>query len=256
MSLDLNQVLADWSIPDGQLGARMIRGADGGDFVQLRVDLGVLQMHPDGRPDGASYRGYPSAQRWVSERLGLGQPVEEQDWQELQRELQQLNYRRLALYVVAEEAAALRSEGAARECFVRVLRDIDDCLQIVSLIEEHEESGMRPHAGIRPTLLLQRTRVLARLRSLEGRHEEAIEALHEGLEQLDQALATVGLDRETREQDAGILLLREMEHQLREQTGIHRTLRERLADAVESEDYEAAARLRDELRRRNRRPSA
>lgn len=251
MNLDLNQLLAEWSIPDGQFGARMIRGVDGGEFVQLRVDLGVLQMYPDGRPDGAHYRGYPSAQRLVFERLRLGLPVDEQDWQELHRELQQLNYRRLALYVVAEEADTLRSDSAARECFARVLRDVDDCLQIVNLIEEHEESGARPHPGIRPTLLLQRTRALARLRSLEGCHEEAIEALQKGLEQLDQALATAGIDREAREQDAGILLLREMEHQLREHSGISRTLRERLAEAVENEDYETAAQLRDELRRRD-----
>lgn len=252
MNLDLNQLLADWSVPDGQLGARMIRGIDGGEFVQLRVDLGVLQMYPDGRPDGATYRGYASAQQRIRERLELGQPVDEQDWQELQRELQQLNYRRLALYVVAEEAADLRLDGPARDCFKRVLRDVDDCLQIVNLIDEREEGGVRPHAGIRPTLVLQRTRALARLRTLEGRHEEAIEALHDGAEQLDQALATAGLDREARDEDAGILLLREMEHQLRQQHGISRTLRERLAEALENENYEAAARLRDELRRRDR----
>ena len=47
----------------------------------------------------------------------------------------------------------------------------------------------------------------------------------------------------------GPTYLGQMGQRLREQHGITLTLREQLDDAVEREDYEAAARLRDALRR-------
>jgi hypothetical protein len=50
---DLSRLLADWPFePDG-ITVRVITGEDGREKIQLRVDLGLLQMEIDGRPDGA-----------------------------------------------------------------------------------------------------------------------------------------------------------------------------------------------------------
>src|SRR5438876_10654276 len=52
MSLDLNSILRDWSHESGSIKVRKIAGLDGREKLQLRVDLGVLQMELTGRPDG------------------------------------------------------------------------------------------------------------------------------------------------------------------------------------------------------------
>src|SRR5260370_1403715 len=52
MSLDLNTILKDWPHENGNVKVRKIAGLDGREKLQLRVDLGVLQMEMTGRPDG------------------------------------------------------------------------------------------------------------------------------------------------------------------------------------------------------------
>ncbi len=52
MSLDLNTILKDWPHENGNIKVRKIAGLDGREKLQLRVDLGVLQMELTGRPDG------------------------------------------------------------------------------------------------------------------------------------------------------------------------------------------------------------
>lgn len=57
---DLSRLLADWPFePDG-ITVRVITGEDGREKIQLRVDLGLLQMDVDGRPDGILIHGTPS----------------------------------------------------------------------------------------------------------------------------------------------------------------------------------------------------
>jgi len=52
MSLDLHTILKDWPYESGTVKVRKITGLDGREKLQLRVDLGVLQMEITGRPDG------------------------------------------------------------------------------------------------------------------------------------------------------------------------------------------------------------
>jgi len=57
MSLDLNTVLRDWPHENGKIKVRKILGLDGREKLQLRIDLGVLQMELTGRPDGLRPHG-------------------------------------------------------------------------------------------------------------------------------------------------------------------------------------------------------
>src|SRR5216110_585605 len=52
MSLDLNTITDNWPYESGTIKVRRITGLDGREKLQLRVDLGVLQMEMTGRPDG------------------------------------------------------------------------------------------------------------------------------------------------------------------------------------------------------------
>src|SRR5258708_39486803 len=52
MSLDLNDLLRDWPHEPGMIKVRKILGTDGKEKIQLRIDLGLIQMETSGRPDG------------------------------------------------------------------------------------------------------------------------------------------------------------------------------------------------------------
>ena len=52
MSLDLNDLLRDWPHEPGVIKVRKILGSDGKEKIQLRIDLGLIQMETIGRPDG------------------------------------------------------------------------------------------------------------------------------------------------------------------------------------------------------------
>jgi hypothetical protein len=52
VSFDISPILNDWPYLPDDITVRVIEGDDGRRKIQLRLDLGVLQMEFDGRPDG------------------------------------------------------------------------------------------------------------------------------------------------------------------------------------------------------------
>ena len=92
MNLDLNELLGDWDCTHDEVCARLITVEDHEAVLQLRVDLGMLQMCLDGRPDGLRYHGLPSVYDYFEHERLIGAVPSEEDWRELHRELQQYNY--------------------------------------------------------------------------------------------------------------------------------------------------------------------
>ena len=52
MSLDIRPILAGWEFDPDRVQVRMIAGEDGSEKIQMRIDLGLMQMEIAGRPDG------------------------------------------------------------------------------------------------------------------------------------------------------------------------------------------------------------
>lgn len=50
--MDLTEALNEWPYEPGQINVRVIEGNDGDPKIQMRLDLGILQMEVTGRPDG------------------------------------------------------------------------------------------------------------------------------------------------------------------------------------------------------------
>jgi len=246
MNLDLDDILDGWDTTRDEVAARIITASDGGEFVQLRVDLGLLQMSLDGRPDGADATIYEQ----VRDQIARDETLSEDDLDALHRELQQFNYRRLALSGLAERALREEDVIRGRALLHRTFRDLRRCLDILTILREHDSQWDEAQAVLIPTLTFNRVRLMTNLRVAERRYEEAIEEAEQGVYELDQALAEAGYDEPQREDNAAIAYLRQLARRLREQYGITQTLRERLCSAIEQEDFETAARLRDELRGR------
>src|SRR5438045_9279450 len=60
MNFDSSHLLEQWEYQPGQVVVRRFIGKDGIEKIQLRVDLGLLQMNAHGRPDGRRPFGHPS----------------------------------------------------------------------------------------------------------------------------------------------------------------------------------------------------
>ncbi len=252
LSLDLEEITAGWDCPPGEMAARLVRGRDGQDLVQLRVDLGVLQMHPDGRPDGEFYHGLPMVLDYLQHEFRVGRDaISHEHWQALDREVSQLNFRRMALASVAEDALRRQDEDAAESYIVRVLRDIDLCQAALRL---PENGGVRSaQAHLWPTLVFNRARLLCQLRVIERDYDNAIEVAEAGADELRALLVEQGILEaagDDEPEDIGVVYLTELSRQLRVQYEVELTLREQFEVALEEEDYELAAELDGEMKAR------
>jgi len=70
MDFDISPILEKWPYESGHVMARRFVGSDGEEKIQLRVDLGLLQMNVNGRPDGRRPDDFATAFDLHVNRLG------------------------------------------------------------------------------------------------------------------------------------------------------------------------------------------
>ena len=68
MNFDISNLLENWDYQAGPIIVRKFTGQRA-DKIQLRVDLGLLQMNADGRPDGKRPLGHASLSEYHQARL-------------------------------------------------------------------------------------------------------------------------------------------------------------------------------------------
>ena len=71
MSRDISRILQGWDYQVGEVAVRLVHGDDGRDKIQLRIDMGLLQMELDGQPDGSRPEGFESWLDFYIERQRL-----------------------------------------------------------------------------------------------------------------------------------------------------------------------------------------
>jgi len=237
---DIDAVLASWPYEPGVISARLVRAGNGREVLQMRIELGLLQMETTGRPDGyhpdgeATYLDY--VRREVSER-GSEFALTESQCAEIDREFVQYYHRRICWLALRE--------------FDRAAEDADHTLALMDLVAAHSpnQEWSLSHEQYRPFVLYHRTQAVALAELEKGGPEAAIEEINQGLETIRSLFQAVEAE-EHYEQDEFVRQLAELRNWIRQHYHVGRTLAEQLADAVASEQYELAARLRDEIARR------
>lgn len=247
MNKDITSILDGWEYDPSKVSARWITGADSSTKIQLRLDLGLFQMEPDGRPDGQRPRGYPTLLDYylTLERTSRGRPfrkLDEEACAELQQEAVQYYYRYLALY-------ALRNyEG--------VIRDTKHNMMIAELVERHAEDEDLAWEFLQfyPYMRMMNGRAQADQFAADerGEFEMAILALEQALSDIRAFWqkhddADYEADITTDEEEVLEDLLEELRQ--RKPKSQSERLKEDLQRAIASENYEKAATLRDALRR-------
>ena len=112
-----------------------------------------------------------------------------------------------------------------------------------------DEEWSGSHEQYRPFVLFHRTQAHALGELEENTAEEAVQAINVGLETMRSFFAKYDAE-EHFDSDELVIRLVELREKLRSEYDVGQTLREQLAEAVEMEQYELAAQLRDELTRR------
>lgn len=241
---DLSAILKAWPYVPGQISARFVKGEDGEDEVQVRIDLGILQMRASGRPDGERPEGFPSLLEYFESRMdeseNEGKPpskLSAEDCRALRDEAVQYYHRYVALLTL--------------EDFDGVVRDTTRNLRVLDLCHEHAEfeQDRTILEQFRPYITMVRARALASQALKDNEPKAAIHSIDEGLEALRQYFADSG-QPQMFDQSNEVQMLRGMRESLVPKLPVSEKaeLKARLAKALEQENYELAAILRDELR--------
>jgi len=240
---DLDRVFQDWPYQPGAISARIVRCRDGRHVLQMRIEMGVLQMEMEGRPDGERPDGAETyLDLLLRESLTEGEEfvLSEQQCFEVDREFLQFYHRRICLLALRE--------------FRRAIRDADHTLALMDFAAAHspDEEWTLSHEQYRPFVLFHHSQAAA-LEALEGQGAEAaIEECNRGLERIRRVFEKLEAEEHFEDDDLVGQLVR-FKESLRKEYDVGRTLDEQLADAIAGEEYERAALLRDEIARRERR---
>jgi hypothetical protein len=239
----LDDLFNDWPYEFGEVSARIVRGADGRDVLQLRVEMGVLQMETTGRPDGSRPGGCDTCFDWLQAKAaeeGDAFVLDQRRCLEIDREFVQFFHRRVAWL-------ALRQ-------FDRAVADADHTLSLMDFSSLHapDPAWAEMHEQYRPFVLFHRTQAAALATLERGGAEAAIAAIDAGMESIRRVLAR---DEVSDDGDEDELLekLAEMRAAVAEHYDVQPSLKERLADAIAAEQYELAAQLRDQIGRKKHR---
>lgn len=245
MSDDLTRLLSEWPYQPGQLSVRLIEGEDGAPKIQMRVNLGVLQMEVSGRPDGVRPEGAESLlehyEGLLDDHISEGGEPEEFKFDEeacrlLREEASQYYHRYVALFILEEFDGVIRDTA-------RNLRVLDMCAQHAENTEDRVVLEQ-----FRPYLLTMRARAIASQAVRDSEPKAALLAIDEALDEIKTHFEETG--QTDFEQAGEVQLLRGMRDALvpKLPMSAKSELRDRLKQAVEQENYELAAILRDELR--------
>jgi hypothetical protein len=248
MSADLTRLLEEWPYESGTLNVRLITGEDGEPRLQVRISLGLLQMFVDGRPDGLRPQGHDSLLEYHESRLdqAMAEAAESEN---------------VRFSLTPDECEDLRDEAAmyyhryiallALEDFDGVIRDTTRNLRVLDLCAQHAETEGDRGAleQFRPYIMMVRARAMASQALKENEPKAALHAIDEGLDALKQYFSDAG-EPDLYDESAEVQMLRGMRDALVPKLPVSQKseLRERLARALEQENYELAAILRDELR--------
>jgi len=244
----IDDILKQWPFDPLSVNVRLLESRQRA-VLQMRVDLGILQLEVDGRPDGSRYMGAETYFDYLKSKAKRSDDfvLDEDNCLEVDREFVQFYHRRVCWLQLKH--------------FGRAVRDADHTLNLMDFCKKHspDEGWTISHEQYRPFVLYHRTQAAAL--SLVDREDEdespshqdveiAIEEVNEGLRKLHELF--VEYDAEDQyDDDELVQRLTEFREGLREKYGVGLTLNERLEQAIAAEDYELAAELRDQLATRS-----
>jgi len=247
-SRDITPLLKGWDYEPGTISVRRILGKDGAPKLQMRLDLGLLQMELSGRPDGATPHGCESLLDYFETQLvehkrrngtELGFHLTGAQCQLLREEAAMYYQRHLSLFILEEYPGVVRDTA-------RNLRVLDFCGRYA--VEEQDRLILEQY---RPYILMMNARARASMQFKAKKYGEALKTVQTGLIEIKDFFEKFGQpDAHSHSQE--VRVLRTFAREIRKKLPVDpvEKLRSQLSRALRAERYEEAAKLRDELARR------
>ncbi len=244
MSLDLNTLLNEWPHEPGAIKVRKILGLDGREKLQLRIDLGMLQMEMTGRPDGhrphncESLLQYHQRRAATAEARGDGYELTTEECNELQQEGIQYYHRYLSLFQINE--------------FPAVIRDTQRNLDLFDFVAGHteREEVAWSFQQFRPYVLMMNTRAKASILLSDGKFGDAMREIEYGRDRIEEFFQQSTFP-EMAQKSSEIAFLDEWLEEVRSKRPLSKLeiMQREMEVAIKDEMYERAAELRDAIKR-------
>ena len=243
MSLDLNTILKDWPHQNGNVKVRKIAGLDGREKLQLRVDLGVLQMELSGRPDGQRPHNCESLLEYHQRRAvraaekGEDYELTPEECAELQQEGIQYYHRYLSLFQIND--------------FTGVVRDTQRNLDLFTFVTEHTDRDELSWSlqQFRPYVLMMNTRAKASILLAQGKFGEAMSEIERGRDAIAEFFQHSNFP-ELVSKSSEIAFLDEWLEEVKAKRPLSKLeiMQREMETAIAKELYERAAELRDAIK--------
>jgi hypothetical protein len=236
---DIDEALRGWPSdpnPSG-LAVREISARNGRTLLQIRVELGILQLEVQGRPDGTRPHGFPTyldylrfrAREYELDRRSARRRPRDLDWasvsgpdwdesEEAGKGIAGLDSESEPLFdpLPPPEVDSTRSAQAhdrwtmnrdhhrqvdreflqfyhrriawlALRRYDQALRDAEHSLALMDFVTRHSAPEMPPlHERFRPLVLFHRAQAAAALALEEHRPDDALDALAEGMQRIEE----------------------------------------------------------------------
>jgi hypothetical protein len=242
VSQDITPIVAGWDFNPDELQVRLITVLDGSEKIQMRIDLGLLQMELSGRPDGDRPYGHESLLEYHEERASLAADagksyaLDPAACSQLMREGLQYYHRYLSAFHLQK--------------YDLVARDTERNLRLFAFVVRHatRQRDKIEFDRYRPYVLMMKARARALQAMAQADFGLALREIDDGIDQIRQFLRDYRQEENESEcPELGFLTRWRREVENDRPAGPVERLEQQLALAISRENYEEAARIRDQL---------
>lgn len=247
MNKDIRPIIDNWPYRSGKISVRKVLGDDGRPKIQMRLDLGLLQLETTGRPDGRRPNDCDTLYDFYIKRLedykrqhhtDIGFELSPDDCRQLRDEGLMYYHRYLASFILEE--------------YEQVIYDTQRNIQIFDLCNKYgaRKSDRMALEQYRPYVIMMSTRAKAQLASRSRKYPLALQHIKAGLKAIKKLYDDVE-QSEDYPYCPEVEALKELAQKLRKKMPANplRILEKRLQRAIAEERFEAAARIRDQMTR-------
>jgi hypothetical protein len=241
---DISKILDAWPY-DPEKNVRVVRLAEGRRVLQVRLPLGIEQYELDGRPDGRRPHGRESVLDYQLSRLRkAGSAGREHTFQLSPAECADLfeegvlyYYRYLHLFQI--------------EDWRRTIRDTERNIRLFDFVKRYaaEEDDRNYLEQWRPYITRMHAVASAMIELKKRRHDEALRIVNDAIARIEHQ-PEVDEPAFLYEQERSLAALREVAAHIQQTRPVPEVvqLERELHRAVEAEEFERAAKLRDRIR--------